>query len=112
MADLISVYFKHRLLETARENFAPFYATATPADEGLMDALVMAHAELVVGINSPREWVAPIIRDELERATDASERIFTELREKVRGCPAFVALTAAERAQIERCIFTVQLQIN
>lgn len=96
------------LTQSARLSFPSFYATATPFDADLMDALVMAHAALVVGINAPREHVAPALRAEVERATDGAERVFTGLREAVRLTPTFKALSKREQDEVERVVFTVR----
>jgi len=65
-----------RLLEQARHDLPGFYAAARPLDIAVMDALVMARAALMIAINAPREDVAPAIRIELERATNANEQVF------------------------------------
>jgi hypothetical protein len=99
-------------LADARHDFPQFYATATPTDQRLLDGLIIAHAALVIGMNVPRQICAPDVRGELERATDRSERAFTKLREIVRACPTFQNLIAAERAEIERDVFTVLSQVH
>jgi hypothetical protein len=45
----------------------------------LLDNLVLALAALIVGMNTPRTLVAPQIRARLEKTTDATERVFTDL---------------------------------
>ncbi len=95
-----------RLLERARRELPGFYAAASPRDIAVMDALVMARAVLTIAINAPREDVAPAIRIELERATNANEQFFTNLRETVRSSPSFAALSEGEQSLIERVIFS------
>lgn len=73
----------------------------------MMDALVLAHAALMVAINAPREGVASVLRIELERATNAHEQFFTDLRETVRASATFQALSAGEQRRIEQAIFSV-----
>ncbi len=96
------------ILANARRDFPQFYATSTPMDQRLLDGLIIAHAALVIGMNVPRECCVPVVRRELERVTDESERAFTRLRETVRACPTFKVLIAAERTQIERDVFDVR----
>lgn len=96
-----------RLLECARLELPGFYAAASPRDIAVMDALVMARAALTIAINAPREDVAPAIRIELERATNANEQFFTNLRETVRTSPSFEALPEREQRLIERVVFSV-----
>jgi hypothetical protein len=99
-------------LRDARRDFRQFYVTATPQDAGLMDGLVMTHAALVVGMNTIREGLDRETLAELEQACIAAEQKFSELREKVRACPTFNELIAAERAQIERMAFDVKPPIG
>ncbi len=73
----------------------------------MMDALVLAHAALMVAINAPREGVASVLRIELERATNAHEQFFTDRRETVRASATFHALGIDEQRRIERVIFSV-----
>lgn len=40
---------------------------------------------------------------------DRIDQLFASLRERVRECPTFATLIAAERAQIERSVFDVRL---
>jgi hypothetical protein len=94
-------------LADARRDFAEFYLLAPHEDALLMDGLVMAHAALVVGINAPREYVAPVMRDGLERTCDATERVFTGFREAVRACPTFQRVSDGERFAIEKIVFRV-----
>lgn len=95
-------------LVTARRDFAGFYRIATPRDTTLMDGLVGTHAGLVVGINMPRKHLDPESRALLERECDKTERVFTTLREAVRACPTFKALSVGEQLMIERVIFDVR----
>ena len=95
------------LIEAARRDFHGFYATASPEDVGLMNALVVTHAVFLRGVNTPREHLAPIIRDLLERTCDATERVFTGLRENVRCCSSFQNLPLADQMRIARLVFDV-----
>lgn len=94
-------------LDSARAAFPSFYATATPGDTELLNSLVLGHLALVVLINTPREHVAPALRSDLERAANATEQLFSNLREAVRNCRTFVALHLSEKEAIERIIFNV-----
>lgn len=102
---------REQLLGSARRDFAAFYASAAPCDVAIIDALVLAHANLLVGINAPREDLPPLIRTELERATNANEQLFTELREQARACATFNALPDADQNVIERVLFEVKLPL-
>lgn len=99
---------REQLLATARRDFSSFYASATPRDMALIDALVWAHATLVVAINAPRENLPDEIRTELERTTNSNEQFFTDLREEVRVCATFNALGDADQIAIERVLFNVK----
>lgn len=96
------------LTQSARLSFPSFYATATPLEAELMDALVLAHAAFVIMLNAPREHIEPALRKEVERKTDETERIFTGLRESVRMTHTFKALSIGEQLAIERVVFTVR----
>jgi hypothetical protein len=93
------------LIEAARRDFHGFYVTATPEDVGLMNALVVTHAVFLHGINTPREQLQPVIRRVLERTCDATERVFTGLRENVRCCSSFQSLPLADQMRIARLVF-------
>ena len=88
---------------------AIYYRTATPQDEWLMDGLVMCRATLMIAINAPRDLVVPVIRDGLERTTNAVEQLFTDAREQVRACPTFGRLQIGEQREIENQLFNVAL---
>ena len=72
-----------------------------------MDGLVMAHVALVTGINAPRAGVPARLRSAVEKTCDAAERVFTALRERVRGCPTFTTLPGNEQQRIESVILEV-----
>ena len=95
------------LIEAARRDFHSFYATASPEDVGLMNALVVVHGVFLRGVNTPRENLSRVIREVLERTCDATERVFTDLRENVRGCPSFQSLPLADQIRIARLVFDV-----
>ena len=95
------------LIEAARREFESFYATASPEDVGWMDALVVTHTVLLKCINTPRENLPPILRRVLERTCDATERVYTDLRENVRLCASFARLSAEEQMRIAQLVFEV-----
>jgi hypothetical protein len=95
------------LIEAARRDFHGFYATAAPEDVALMNALVLTHAVFLRGINTPREHLPPVIREVLERTCDATERVFTALRENVRCCSSFQSLPVPDQMRIARLVFDV-----
>ena len=101
----MSLYNPETLLRGARRTFRIFYEAATVIDAGLMDALVLAHAGLRIGMAAPREGVPPEIRSELERKTNTAEFIFADLRRCVQECETFLALPLVAREQIERDLF-------
>jgi hypothetical protein len=84
------------LLADARRDFAELYLVASHEDAMLMDGLVMAHAALVVGINAPRECVAPVMRDGLERTCDAAGGACSRVSD-------------GERFAIEKVVFGVRV---
>jgi hypothetical protein len=93
------------LLEVARQDFPSYYARSTPRDKVLMDSLVLITA-LVVRINADRAAMDPgSTRHELEETCNAAQRAFSDLREKVRACPALATLPMVERWKIESAIF-------
>ena len=96
--------FARTLLKDARINFPVFYRTATSHDAWLMDGLVICRATLATAINGTRDHVVPEIRDGLDKSRNEVERLFMDARECVRACPSFVALVAAEKAEIERTV--------
>lgn len=97
----------HELLKASRRNFPGFYLTASEQDAGLLDGLVLAHVALATGINAPLEFVAPVIREQVERTTDATERVFMDFREAVRACPTFARVSIGEQIQIVRVLLNV-----
>jgi len=100
----------HRvILADARRDFPQFYLLAVPEEEELMDALVLARVALLGDVAIPRQFIPPGIRVEVEKTTDAVERLFTVLREAVRGGSAFSRVDEEERAKIERDLFEVRV---
>ena len=91
----------------ARRDFPQFYLLATPEEEDLMDALVLARVAVLGDMAIPRQFIPPGVRVEVEKTTDAVERLFTTLREAVRGGAAFGRDDDEERAKIERDLFEV-----
>ena len=99
---------RNDLLIAARQDFPSFYLSASAWDEMLMDNLVLARAALLIGTNFPRDYVAPVDRDDLERKTDQGERHFLEMREAVRACPTFALLPKADQLPIMIGVFQVK----
>jgi hypothetical protein len=100
---------RNDFLADARLDFREFYLLASAEDELLMDGLVMLHAALVVGLNTPRDFVPPVVRDGVERTCDKVEKSFTEFREAVRACPTFQRVSDGERSAIEKVAFAVRV---
>ncbi len=96
------------ILHAARKNFPNYYAVALAHDVGLLDGLCLTRVALLIGINSPRPRVDVALRFELERTTDATERVFTELREAVRSSATFAVVPEEERIKLEQTIFEVR----
>lgn len=96
-------------LADARRDFQEFYATATVQDKCRMDGLVMAHAALVVGMNTPRDGLNRASRAALERECIEAEQVFTQLREAVRACPSYAKASDGERCAIEKFALRVQM---
>ena len=67
----------------------------------------VTHAVLLKCINTPRENLPPILRRVLERTCDATERVYTDLRESVRLCASFARLSAEEQTRIAQLVFDV-----
>jgi hypothetical protein len=93
------------LLMSARREFPEFYGEASPADADRLDALVLIHVALLIGMYTSRNGLAGAARTYLELQCDGTERVFMHLRERVRGCPTFIHLGFAERARIENTLF-------
>lgn len=98
---------QHGILEAARRDFPQFYLLADPEEEELMNALVLARVALLGDLAISREFVPAGVRVEVERTTDAVERLFTALREVVRGGAAFGRVDDDERAKIAHELFAV-----
>jgi hypothetical protein len=91
------------LLQTARNDFPSFYATATAREIQLMDMLILLTA-LFIRLNESRHrkknqshWQAE------ERA--ATRQMFDEIREFIRNGKTFDLLPRLEREKIQRVIF-------
>jgi len=95
-------------LAEARKSYVQFYLLASLEDEQLLDLLVITRAALLPIMNTPRDYVPPVIRDGVEKTTDATERVFTELREAVRACATFQRISDDERCAIEKVAFQVK----
>jgi hypothetical protein len=102
---------REQVLAAARRGFATFYAAASPTDTLVMGALVLARVNLAVLMNQPRAGLAAHLRTELEHTTDIAEQYFTHLREELRVCATFNALSDAEQIKIERTLLDVKSPI-
>lgn len=91
----------------ARRDYPQFYLLASPEEESLMDGLALAHVTLRENFQVPRRFLPPSLRPEVEKMTDAFERLFTVLREAVRSSSAYAKIDDAERAKIERELFEI-----
>lgn len=94
-------------LTQARIRYRQFYDLASRQEGAFMDALVLAHVAFKEDMRIPRQTLPPGIRLEIEKMTDAFERLFTVLREAVRHSAAFARIDDAEQAKIERELFDV-----
>jgi hypothetical protein len=92
------------LLELARRELPSFFSVASAREIAWLDALVVARAALVIGVSQPRHTLSKDERMALERATDAREREFSELRDLVRQSPAFASMSPVEREKLSRVI--------
>lgn len=97
----------HPLVALARRYFAGYYARADVNETRWMDALILTRTELLQSLERPREDLSAEVRSGLERRSDSIERLFTELRERVRQSAAFAALSAADRERVERDAFEI-----
>ncbi len=97
----------HREWKNARVRFDFFYTIADSRDAVMMDALVLAHAALTAGINLPREALAPEGIDGVERAIDALERRFMQVRQAFAETPSFQMLVKDDKQRIIDALFAV-----
>lgn len=98
---------REAFLAVARREYAAYYRIAAVRDAMLLDNLVMARVALLIALNMKRDRLPQEIRDRIERTTNATEQLYTKLRETVRATPAFQSLTPAEREPILRGAFEV-----
>lgn len=99
-----------KVIATTRQAFPQFYAAEITEDGTLLDALALARAALLLGMGAPRDREGGDAQAFLEKATDAMERRFTQLRERVRESTSFQIQTAEEQARMEAALFTVEEQ--
>ena len=99
-----------KVIATTRKAFPLFYATAPSKDGALLDALALARAALLLGMGTPRDPNGGEAQALLEKATDAIERRFTELRERVRRSTTFQLLARDEQTQIESALFKLEAE--
>ena len=95
------------MMDAARRDFRAYFTGAAPADEALMEALLLARQHLRALLNAPRRNLSAAMLTELERATNIAEHFFTEMREEMRGGAKFAGLAHDERTVIERSVFDV-----
>jgi len=98
---------REAFLAVARREFAAYYRAAPVPDTMLMDNLVMARIALLIALNMNRERLPPEIRDRIERTTNATEQLYTRLREAVRASPTFRILSVADQQPILDGVFAV-----
>lgn len=103
----MTLYNADALLRQARQRYRSFYDAAPIIDAGLLDALVLAHAGLVIGLNAPRTGVPPDLRADLERKTNTAEFIFADLRKCVEECETFIALSPGDQQHLRAALFQV-----
>ncbi len=94
-------------LAVARRELEAFYGLASGRDAMLMDNLVMARVALLLALNLQRDGLPPEIRDRIERTTDATELLYTRLREAVRASVSFQVLPDRDQLPVRRGVFTV-----
>lgn len=99
---------QNHVVSSVRQTFPRFYATGNLEDGVLLDALALARAALLLGMGTPRDQDGGEAQAFLEKATDAIERRFTELRERVRESKSFQIQTVEEQARIEAALFTIE----
>lgn len=103
----MTLYNADALLRQARTQFHIFYEAAPIIDAGLLDALVLAHAGLVIGLNAPRAGVPPELRADLERKTNTAEFIYADLRRCVEESETFLLLAPEDREYLRASLFHV-----
>lgn len=94
-------------LAVARRELEAFYGLASGRDAMLMDNLVMARVALLLALNLRRDGLPPEIRARIERMTDATELLYTRLREAVRASASFQALPGRDQVAVRLGVFTV-----
>lgn len=97
-----------KVVGSVRQAFPRYYAAGIPEGAALLDALALARAAFLVGVGAPRDRDGGDAQAFLERATDAMERRFTQLRERVRKSTSFQIQTAQEQARMEASLFSVK----
>lgn len=96
------------LTESARLDFAAFYAIAEPHEAQIMDSLVLALTAVTIGVNTAREGVDGATRRALEKTTNQTEVLFVQLCDAVRGCRAYKSLPIHEQVRIDRVAMRVK----
>lgn len=97
-----------KVVASVRQAFPRYYAAGIPEDVTLLDSLALARAALLLGMGTPRDREGGDAQAFLEKATDAIERRFTELRERVRESTSFQIQTTEEQGRIEAALFNVE----
>jgi hypothetical protein len=103
--DFTSRQAKHALIERARREFRCFYSNATFSDVLTMDALVMIHETLQIGLRARRTLLPWPVRSGLERSCDATERAFMDAREAVQLSTSYKLLDRSAQGHIAALLF-------
>lgn len=96
-----------KVVASVRQAFPRFYAAGIHEDATLLDSLALARAALLLGMRTPRDPEGGDAQAYLEKATDAVERRFTEMRERVRESTSFQIQTTEAQARIEAVLFDI-----
>ena len=85
--------------------FPYYYAMGNAQHIAWLDALVLARANYVSGLGTPRTGLDDDQRRQLERTTDRDEQMFTGMRDAVRGSDTYQKIPTAERQRMDRELF-------
>lgn len=89
-------------IREARRTYPGFFMVASPEEESLIGAVILARMAFLTASAAPRSGVAAPIRGALERVTNGSETLFLTLRDAMRSCPAYSRMDDGERDKLER----------
>ena len=84
--------------------FSFYYERANQSEVDLFDALYVAHMGLSIGVNAPRDALAPQMQHFLEAGTSRLEQTYMELLRQVRMTAAFWAIAPEQRQKIETAL--------